>query len=153
GVADQFDQVFVVVDDENLAFAAIEGVGRDAVVPHEGVELVARDAAKTAARDAETFELPGVEAADDCLLADLTNLRGFAGREHGLHSLLTTSLLSRWSPRRVCALRRDGLWRAGQAPTISAASRADAPPCQPRKNVPLTLGCVTSWIAGYQLRI
>ena len=34
-VDDQFDQFFVVVDDQDLPLAAFQGIGRDAVVAHE----------------------------------------------------------------------------------------------------------------------
>ena len=86
-IDDQFDQIFIVVDDEDLALAAIEGVGRNAVVAHERVELIARNAAEPAARNAEALQLARVEAANDRLLTDLANLGGFAGRENSFHAL------------------------------------------------------------------
>src|SRR5207244_2298736 len=70
----------------HLALAALEGVGRDAVVLHELVQRLAGDAAKTRSRNAEAFELAIVEAANDRLLTDLADLGGFASRENGLHA-------------------------------------------------------------------
>ena len=43
---------------------------------------------KRRAGHAEALELPVVEATDDGLLADLADLGGFAGREHGLHAFV-----------------------------------------------------------------
>jgi len=85
---DQLHQLDVVVDEQDLALAALQGIGRDAVVLHELVQGLAGDAAEPAARHAEPLELAVVEAADDGLLGDLTDLRGFAGREHGLHAFV-----------------------------------------------------------------
>src|SRR5581483_3667842 len=62
------------------------GLGRDAVVLHELVQGLARDAAEPRPGDAEALELAVVEATDDRLLADFADLGGFAGREHGLHA-------------------------------------------------------------------
>ena len=84
-VGDQLDQFLVVVDDQDLALAAFQGIGRNAVVAHERVQLVARDAAEAAARHAKSLELSGVEAANDGLLADLADLGRFAGRKHSFH--------------------------------------------------------------------
>ena len=53
-IDDQLDQILIVVDDENLALAAVERIGRDAVVAHERVELIARNAAEAAARARES---------------------------------------------------------------------------------------------------
>ena len=86
-IDDQFDQILVVVDDQDLALAAVERVGRDAVVAHERVELIARNAAEAAARHAEALELAGIEATNDRLLTDLADLGGFAGGEHSFHAL------------------------------------------------------------------
>ena len=86
-IDDQFDQILIVVDDENLALAAIEGIGRDAVVAHERIELIARNAAEAAARHAEALQLAGIEATNDRLLADLANLGGFASGEYSFHTL------------------------------------------------------------------
>ena len=94
-VDDQFDQFFVVVDDQDLPLAAFQGVGRNAVVAHEQKKLIARNAAESASRHAKTLELAGVEAANNRLLADLANLGGFTGRKYCLH-LRTTPLPSRW---------------------------------------------------------
>ena len=49
------------------------------------IELLARDAAKPAARHAKSLELPGIETANDRLLADLADLGRFAGRKHSFH--------------------------------------------------------------------
>ena len=46
----QLDQFGIVVDEQDLALAALEGVGRDAVVLHELVEHLAGDAAEAASR-------------------------------------------------------------------------------------------------------
>ncbi len=86
-VDNEFDQIFVVVDDEDFSLAAIEGIGGDAVVAHEGVQLVAGDAAEPATRHAESFKLTGIEATNNRLLANFTNFGGFASGEDGFHSL------------------------------------------------------------------
>src|SRR5262249_10259282 len=52
------DQIDVVIDEQHLALAALQGVGRDAVVLHELVEHLARDAAEARAGHAEPLELP-----------------------------------------------------------------------------------------------
>jgi hypothetical protein len=39
-------ELLIVVDDEDFSLAAFEGVGGDAVVLHEGEDLVARDDAE-----------------------------------------------------------------------------------------------------------
>src|SRR5262249_22567298 len=79
----------LIIDEQNLALAALQGVGGDAVVLHELVEGLAGDAAELGARHAEALELPVVEATDDGLLGDLADFRGLAGREHGLHTNAT----------------------------------------------------------------
>ena len=84
-VDDQFDQFLVVVDDQHLALAAFQGVGRNAVVAHEREQLLARNAAEPAARHAKALELAGIEATNNRLLADLADLGGFAGGEHSFH--------------------------------------------------------------------
>ena len=140
-VDDQLDQILIVVDDQDLALAAVEGVGRDAVVPHERVELVARNAAEAAARHAEALELAGVEAANDRLLADLADLGGFAGRENSLHGR-TTSLLSRWSRRGAAGRVQSEAWTAAShwrdhSPAASFLASLE-------HTFPGTLGCVIS---------
>ena len=77
----------VVVDDKYFALAAIKSIGRNAVVAHERIELIARDAAEAAAGHTKTFELARIEATNDRLLADFANLGGFAGCEDGFHAL------------------------------------------------------------------
>ena len=59
---------------------------------------------------AEALELPVVEATDDGLLADLADLGGFAGREHGLHAFVHP-LLAR--PARTSEVRAGRFDRAG----------------------------------------
>src|SRR5690606_6238144 len=80
-VVQQLEDLGVVVDDEDALAPGVEDLGGDVVGAHEAQQLVPRDAAETRARDAEALEAPGVEAADDGLLADLADLGGFAGRE------------------------------------------------------------------------
>ena len=84
----QLDQLGVVVDQKDLALAAFQGVGRNAVVLHELVQRFAGDAAEARAGNAEPLELPVVEATDDGLLTDLADFGGFAGRENGLHAFV-----------------------------------------------------------------
>src|SRR5205823_5279351 len=88
-LVDGGDEVRLVVDEQHLALAALQGVGRDAVVLHELVEGLAGDAPELRARHPEALELPVVEAADDGLLGDLADFGGLAGREHGLHAYAT----------------------------------------------------------------
>src|SRR5439155_22634149 len=83
---DQLDQLGVVVDEQDLALAAFEGLGRDAVILHELVQGLPRDAAEPRSGHAEALELSVVETTDDGLLADFADLGGLAGREHGLHA-------------------------------------------------------------------
>ena len=80
----QIDQVLVVVDDQQLLLAALQGIGRDAVFFHEIVEVVARDSAKPTPWHPKTFQRPVVEATNDCLLTDLADLGRFPSREHRL---------------------------------------------------------------------
>ena len=84
-VDDQLDQFLIVVDDQDLALAAFQGVGRDAVVAHERVQFIPRNAAETAARHAKALELSGIEATNNRLLADLADFGRFAGRKHSFH--------------------------------------------------------------------
>jgi hypothetical protein len=95
GIANQFDQILVVVDNENFSPSAIEGIGRNAVVSHEGVQLLSRDTTKAAPWYAKSLKLTGVKTTDYRLLANLANLGRFASGENSLHDG-TTSLLSRW---------------------------------------------------------
>ena len=99
-VGDQFDQFVVVVDDQHLSFAAFQGVGGNAVVPHERKKLFAGNAAKPAARHAKPLELPRVETADNRLLGDLADLGRFAGCKHGFHVDVFTILVKR-VPERI----------------------------------------------------
>src|SRR5262249_17854006 len=89
-IDDQFDQIFVVVNDKDFALAAVQGVRGDTVVPHERVELVPRNAAKSAAWNSKAFQLARVETADNRLLTDLTNLGSFTGRKNCFHVCSTT---------------------------------------------------------------
>ena len=88
-VGDQLDQFLVVVDDQDLSLAAFQGIGGNAVVAHEREKLIAGDAAKPAARHAESLQLSRIETANDGLLADLADLGRFAGREHSFHIRFT----------------------------------------------------------------
>src|SRR5262249_17882753 len=69
--------------------AALKSIGGNAVIPHELVQGLARDAAETGTGNPEAFELSVVEAPNDCLLADLANLGRLAGRENGFHAFLS----------------------------------------------------------------
>ncbi len=82
---DQVHDRLIVVNDQHPTLAALESVGRDAVLLHEPIERIPRDAAKPRAGDPKALELARVEAADDRLLAHLTYLRRLARRENGLH--------------------------------------------------------------------
>ncbi len=84
----QLDELGVVVHEQDLALAALQRIGRDAVVLHELVERLAGDPAEAGAGHAEALQLAVVETADDGLLADLADLGGFAGRENGLHGFV-----------------------------------------------------------------
>src|SRR5205814_1083436 len=111
-LVDQLDQLGVVVHEQHFALAALEGVGRDAVVLHDLVERLARDAPEARAGDPEAFQLAVVEATDDGLLAHLADLGGLAGREHGLHAYAYPSLARGqfardWSGQRL-SVRRCG---------------------------------------------
>ena len=97
-VGDQLDQLLVVVDQQHLPLAAFQGVGGDAVVPHEHVELLAGNAAETAAGHAESLQLSRVKTANDRLLADLADLGRLAGREHCLHVILPSLCLAGLRP-------------------------------------------------------
>ena len=85
-VGHQFDQIDVVIDDEDFAFAAFQRVGWNAVVAHKAEQFSARNAAEPAAGDAEAFELARVETANDGLLADFADFGCFAGGEDTLHA-------------------------------------------------------------------
>src|SRR5262249_7931271 len=99
----QDDEVVVVVDQQHLALAALQRVGGDAVVLHEFVQGLARDAPEPRAGHPEALELTLVEAADDGVLADLADLRRLAGREYSLHALFHPSRAlgpsHEWGPR------------------------------------------------------
>src|SRR5262249_26242188 len=84
----QLDQFDVVIDKEHLALAALQGIGRDAIVFHEPVERLARDAAEPGTWYPEALELSVVETANNGLLADLADFGGLAGRENGLHGFV-----------------------------------------------------------------
>ncbi len=100
-VPNQLDQFLVVIHDQRLAFAAFEGVGRNAVFLHELIEDVAGNTPKTRSGDSEPFELSGIKAADNGLLADLTDFGCFARRKDRFHearpipSILSTYVVSR----------------------------------------------------------
>src|SRR5262249_19543171 len=72
---------------QDLALSAFERIGGNAVVLHEFVKGLARDAPEPGARDAESLQLAVVEATDDGLLTDFANFGGFASREDGFHAL------------------------------------------------------------------
>ena len=127
-VGDQFDQFDVVVDEQHLPLAALQGIGRDAVVLHEREQLIARNAAEAAAGNAEAFQLAGVETANDRLLADLADLGGFARREYGLHALCTTLLPSRNAASSKRDLEMSDVCR-------TALSKVPNPPCYARRNL------------------
>jgi hypothetical protein len=98
-VAQQLDQFLVVVHDQNFAFAAFQGIGRDAIVLHESVQLVPWNATEPAARHAEPLQRAVVETADDGLLAHLADLRRFARcensfRTHGFEQSFLASCAS-----------------------------------------------------------
>src|SRR5262249_14338967 len=86
-IDDQFDQILIIVNNQNLALAAIERVGRNAVVAHERIKLIARNSAEAATRHAEALKLPRVETTDNRLLTDLADFGSFAGCEYGFHVL------------------------------------------------------------------
>src|SRR5262249_19098601 len=83
-VHEQLDQIDIVVHNQQLAFAALQRIGRNAVLAHKAEKLVARNAAEAAARNPKSLQGAIVEAANDRLLTYLTDLRGLAGREDGL---------------------------------------------------------------------
>ena len=84
----QLDQFRVVIDEQDLALPAFERVGWDAIVLHELVQGFAGNAAKPGTRYAKPFQLSVVEAANDCLLADLADFGRLTGRKNGLHGFV-----------------------------------------------------------------
>src|SRR6516162_3167903 len=94
-IANQLNELFIVVNDQCLALAALEGVGRNAVLFHELIQNVARDAAELGPGDAESFQLAGIEAANDRLLADFADSGRFARGIDRFHVAHKTSFLSR----------------------------------------------------------
>src|SRR5262249_45355849 len=84
----ELNQLDIVVDEQDLALAAFQGIGGNAVVLHELVQHFPRNTAEAGTGHAEALELPVVEATDNGLLADLANLGGFAGRENSLHEYI-----------------------------------------------------------------
>ena len=86
GLVHDVDQFGIVVHEKDLPLAALQSVRRNVVVLHELVQRLTGNPPELGARNPETLELTIVEAADDGLLADLADLCGFAGREHGLHT-------------------------------------------------------------------
>src|SRR5262249_29121858 len=87
-LGDDVNDVRVVVDDEDFTLAAFEGIGGNAVVLHEAVQSLARNAAELRAGYAEALELAIVKAANDRLLTDLADLGGFASREDSFHATI-----------------------------------------------------------------
>ena len=83
-VADEFNELFIVIDDENLVFRVLQVINRNSVFPHESDQLIAGNTTESASRNAKSFQLARVEAANDRLLTDLTDLGRFTGREDGL---------------------------------------------------------------------
>lgn len=84
-VAEHFHQFLVIIDEQSFPFAALEGIGGDAVVLHKPEEDLAGNAAEPGTGNAKPFELARIEAANDSLLADIANFRRFASREDSLH--------------------------------------------------------------------
>jgi len=113
------DDVDVVVDEQHLALAALQGVGRDLVVPHEAVQRLPRDPPELRPGHPEALQLAIVETADDGLLTDFANLRGFAGREYSLHVLI--------HPLRALARRTSGVCDIQSAKTPPTGILLDPP--------------------------
>ena len=82
------DQLDVVVHQQNLALAALQRVGGNAVVLHEFVQSFARDAPEAGTGHAEALQLAVVETTDNGLLADLADFGGFAGRKNSFHAFI-----------------------------------------------------------------
>jgi len=57
----------IVIDDKQLAAAAVNVISWNVVFTHEAEQFLAWNAAKAAAGDVKTFKLTGVEATDDRL--------------------------------------------------------------------------------------
>src|SRR5262249_42399516 len=70
----------------DFALAAFQGIGRNAIVSHEAVERLARDAAEAGTGHPESLQLTIVKTTDDGLLTDFTDFGGFASRKNGLHA-------------------------------------------------------------------
>jgi hypothetical protein len=86
-IDDELDEILIVINDQHFPLAAVKRIGRDTVVAHERVQLISRDTAETAARNAEALQLTGIKAANDGLLTDFADFGGFAGRKHSFHAL------------------------------------------------------------------
>src|SRR4051812_27675790 len=119
---DQVHHRLIVVDDQDPPPAALEGVGGDAILLHEPVECLPRNAPEPRSWHPKSAELTRVKTADNGLLTNLTNFGGFARREHGLHGRVRP------------ILRAHGLGRSspgGLERTMHSAGRPNNLPASP----------------------
>lgn len=83
-VADEFDQFFIVVNDQDFVFRVLQVVDRNSVLPHESDQLVTGNTTESASRNAKSLQLARIKAANNRLLTDLTDLGRFTCGEDGL---------------------------------------------------------------------
>src|SRR5690606_19059552 len=84
-INEQLDDLGIVIDDEDAAFAAFEAVRRDAVVLHEGDQGIAGNPPEPASGDSKSLQPARIKTADDGLLRNLADVSRFAGGEYRLH--------------------------------------------------------------------
>jgi len=83
-VADEFDQFFIVINDQDFVFRVLQVVDGNSVFPHESDQLVTGNTTESASRNAKSLQLARIEAANNRLLTDLTDLGRFTCGEDGL---------------------------------------------------------------------
>ncbi len=80
----QLYKLLIIVDDQKLTLATLEGIGGDAIVAHETIKFVPRNASEPAAWDSKALQGAVVEAANNGLLTDFADLGCFACGEYCL---------------------------------------------------------------------
>ena len=77
-VHQQLYQFLVIIHDQDFPLPTLQGVRGNAIVLHEGKQLIAWNTAKSTPRHAKSLQRTVVTAANNRLLADLTDLGSFA---------------------------------------------------------------------------
>src|SRR5205085_7059083 len=84
----QFHNLRIVIHNQDFSLAGIQRIRGNSVVLHKGNQRLAGNSPKAASWNAKALQSPAVEAANDGLLRDFADFRGFTGCENGLHKLL-----------------------------------------------------------------